>query len=89
MFAFVKEEIEMSSQHASFRVVAETEESVTLQDVGPWTVHATVTNDAEWVVEHLPVALRGRRLFYYDSDGEKDELLVKDGKFAGFGMTQR
>jgi hypothetical protein len=36
------------------------------------------------VVEDLASMLNGRRLFYYDSEGELTELLVKDGKFAGF-----
>lgn len=58
-----------------------------IKDVGPWDQHPTVTNDAENVVRalasqgHLP---EGRRLFYYDSDGRLDELLVKDGQFVGF-----
>ncbi len=49
--------------------------------------HLSVTNDAEAVVAYLFRAgtLRdGRRLFYYDTDGNLDELLIKDGKFAGF-----
>jgi multidrug efflux pump subunit AcrA (membrane-fusion protein) len=58
-----------------------------IKDVGPWDQHPTVTNDAENVVRslaaqgHLP---EGRRLFYYDSDGRLDEILVKDGQFVGF-----
>jgi hypothetical protein len=68
------------------------EEPLVIQDVGPWDRHLTVTNDAEWVVEqlvregHLPP---GRRLFYIDTDGQKDELLVKDGRFAGFAPGAR
>lgn len=63
------------------------ERSLIIQDVGPWNRHLTVTNDAENVVQrlerqgHLPP---GRRLFYYDSDGEFSEILVRDGFFAGF-----
>ncbi len=44
----------------------------------------SVTNDAENVVECLAGELRGRRLFYYDSNGQLDELVVADGKFVGF-----
>lgn len=31
----------------------------------------------------------GRRLLYYDSQGQLDELLVRDGKFAGFKAGPR
>ncbi len=47
----------------------------------------SVTNDAENVVAQV-VSLGsytpGQRLLYYDSDGNLDELKIKDGKFAGF-----
>lgn len=58
-----------------------------IKDIGPWNKHLTITNDAEGVVQrlaqqgHLPA---GRRLFYYDSEGELSEILVRDGFFAGF-----
>lgn len=58
-----------------------------IRDIGPWDRYMTITNDAEHVVEELVskgVLPAGRRLLYYDSEGELDELLVKDGKFAGF-----
>ena len=63
------------------------ETPLVIKDVGPWDQHPTVTNDAENVVRnlvaegHLP---EGRRLFYFDSDGRLDEILVKDGQFVGF-----
>ncbi len=63
-----------------------------IRDVGPWDKFSTVTNDAEAVVAelakqgHLP---EGRRLLYIDSLGDKDELLVKGGKFAGFAPGPR
>lgn len=44
----------------------------------------TITNGAEGVVEELAPMLAGRRLFYVDTEGRVDELLVKDGRFAGF-----
>ena len=52
----------------------------------------SVTNDAEYVVEHLAKAgllPAGRRLFYYDSEDQFDEIRVVDGKFAGFGPGMR
>ncbi len=63
------------------------EEPLIIKDIGPWNRHMTITNDAEGVVQrlvqqgHLP---KGRSLFYYDSEGELSEILVRDGFFAGF-----
>jgi hypothetical protein len=51
--------------------------------IGP----VSVTNDAENVVAMLlrRGTLRpGQRLLYFDTDGNLDELLVRDGRFAGF-----
>ena len=65
------------------------EKPLVIKDIGPWNRHLTVTNDAENVVQrlerqgHLPVS---RRLFYYDSEGELSEILVRDGFFAGFAL---
>jgi hypothetical protein len=78
-----------SMRHADFTVDEVTEERVVITDVGHMSNHPTVTNDAEHVVERLVAAghvIPGRRLFYYDSDGALDELLVSwpDGRFAGF-----
>lgn len=64
-----------------------TAEPLIIRDLGPWDRHLTVTNDAERVVAalirqgHLSP---GQRLLYYDSEGMLDEILVKDGAFAGF-----
>ena len=69
---------------ANYIVVFTDDVEVRLRDIGPWDKHLTITNDAERVVEELSVPLNGRVLRYYDSDGEVSELLVHDGKFAGF-----
>jgi hypothetical protein len=63
------------------------EEPLVIKDIGPWDKYLTVTNDAEAVVESLYATNdlhSGRRLFYYDSAGEKDEILHRDGRFVGF-----
>lgn len=72
------------SAKANFTAELNLPDRVILRDVGPWDSHLTITNDAEGVVADVAPILRGRKLFYYDSDGELGELLVKDGKFAGF-----
>ena len=62
-------------------------DAVILRDIGPWDRHLTITNDAENVVETLFKSGKmkpGQRLLYFDSENELTELLIKDGKFAGF-----
>lgn len=68
----------------------EPNEPLVIRDVGPWEIYATVTNDAERVVAQLVRSGRlpyGRRLLYFDSDGDLDELKVRDGEFSGFGTV--
>lgn len=58
-----------------------------LRDVGPWDRFPTVTNDAEGVVLHYFNAGKlpeGRRLLYYDSEGQLTELKHEAGVFKGF-----
>jgi len=75
---------------ANYEVVYEqcTDEFLVIRDVGPWDAHFTVTNDAETVVMELHRVGQlppGRRLFYYDSEGDLDELEHDGyGIFTGF-----
>jgi len=72
---------------ANYSIVSNEVDLVVIEDVGPWDTCLSVTNDAEGVVEALVecgTLKDGQRLLYYDTDGELDELLVKDGQFAGF-----
>lgn len=73
---------------ARYMIVHADSLSITIEDAGPWDKYATVTNDAEGVVERLAAAKllpEGRRLFYIDSEGERGELLHSRGRFTGFG----
>jgi len=72
-------------REASFNIVSELSDKIILEDLGPWDKHLTITNDAENVVKKLLPMLKGRRLLYYDSEGELTELIIKDGKFVTFG----
>ena len=69
---------------ANYTIVADNEKELVIMDVGPWDQYPTITSSAEEVVEQLAGRLNGRRLMYYDSDNQLDQLLVKDEKFAGF-----
>lgn len=72
----------------NYETVDVNDQRILIRDLGPWDQYPTVTNNAEAVVQEL-VDVYGkdlcrRRLFYFDSEGDMDELLVKDGIFAGF-----
>ena len=74
-------------RRANYRVIEKSKERIVLKDIGPWDRYMTITNAAESVVLEVDRNFLGigtRRLFYYDSDGVMTELIVKDGKFAGF-----
>lgn len=78
-------------RNANWKVVEDMPERFVIQDVGPWENHPTITNDAEEVVKQVAPVLRGRRLLYYDSDGQMYELLVdkESGNFIGFSPGNR
>lgn len=83
----------MNRYLANYTVVEQTPEAVVLRDLGPWDQYMTVTNDAEHVVEEL-VRQRilqpgAQRLFYYDSEGQLDEIIVNRGRFGGFRPATR
>lgn len=71
---------------ARFEVLETTENSLVIQDIGPWGVYPSVTNDAENVVAklHSDGSLGCRLLYYYDSEGQMDRILHQNGKFIGF-----
>jgi len=78
---------------AQFKIIEDVPgEPLVIQDMSNAFLCATITNDAEGVVERLFEAEKlpdGRKLLYYDSDGEIAEL-VHDGKgnFLGFSMPK-
>lgn len=68
---------------AQFTVEYDGPEGMVLRDVGH-DHGKSITNDADNVVARVADRLNGRRLFYFDSMGRLDELVVRDGKFARF-----
>jgi hypothetical protein len=75
-------------REANFIVVEQTYAHILIRDIGPWDKYPTVTNDAENVVKYLADVLGSRKLYYFDSEGELGELMVKNGRFAGFAPCQ-
>ena len=69
--------------HAQWKILRSTDTAITIEDTGH-TTGRSVTNDAEYVVEQLAPILFGRRLLYFDSMGELDEILIQNNQFAGF-----
>ena len=78
------------SPKAHYNLKEITPERIVLEDVGPWDRYMTITNAAESVVEELQqnYGIDNRRVYYYDSESELTELLVKDGKFTGFAPIE-
>lgn len=74
----------MSTREVNYIIIEDTPEYLLIEDVGPWNIYLTITNGAESVVEELAEQLGTRRLEYIDSSGDRDQLLVDDGKFVGF-----
>ncbi len=75
--------------HPHYKIDEMTETHVLLRDLGPWHQYLTITNDAEHVVAEVLPLLGKRKLLVIDSLGDTDELLVVDGKFAGFAAGER
>ncbi|MBW7932157.1 MAG: hypothetical protein H3C62_00820 [Gemmatimonadaceae bacterium] len=72
---------------ARFTIVGKHAGVLTIRDIGPWSTHPTVTNDAEHVVQSLVASgdlADGERLLYVDSEGRLDEIVIYGRQFAGF-----
>lgn len=71
----------------SFIIVSAADDCVLIKDMSPWGHQPTVTNAAERVVEIMCSLFEfpeGRRLEYIDSEGERAQLIIKNGRFGGF-----
>ena len=77
----------MGLRRSNYEIVGVDAQRVVIRDLGPWDAYMTVTNNAERVVEELRgrgMLPDGKRLLYYDSEGQIDEILILGGEFAGF-----
>jgi hypothetical protein len=68
---------------ADFEIVFVESEFILIKDLD--LGNKSVTNDAEAVVEMLLDSFGDRRIFYYDSTNEIDELEHDGKRFATFG----
>jgi len=80
-------------KRANYEIVTEesTAEVLVIRDIGPHSEYKTVTNAAEVVVAELYDAGElpaGRRLFYYDSLNNRDELVREGRVFKGFAPAR-
>lgn len=71
-------------RRARYMIVRENDHGVLICDLGPWDQHPTVTNAAEQVVAELLPMIRGRRLYYFDSNGELTELVIRNGRLLSY-----
>lgn len=72
------------NRKANYHIEVSDPEKIIIRDIGPWDQHPTVTNDVESVVADLAPKLMGRKLFYWDSLGSLDEIVIENGKFEEF-----
>jgi hypothetical protein len=84
-----KEKIQMGlpfEDHAGYEVLTSNVQFIYLEDSGH-NQFKTVTNDAEYILSRLneEYGIGNKRIFYKDSSGEIDEIVHKNGIFAGFG----
>ena len=63
-----------------------------IRDEGPWDLYPTITNNAEEVILDLwnqGIIWNDRRVLYYDSEGELDELRHEGMRFTGFSFIDK
>lgn len=78
-------------KHAQYIILEDGPNKIILKDIGPWDRYLTVTNDAEYVVSYLHSTGRlsiGKRLLYYDSEGDLTELVYDGNKFITFNCPE-
>jgi hypothetical protein len=73
---------------SNYMILERTNERIVIRDIGPWNQYMSVTNNAENVVRELAPSST-QRIFYYDSEGELDELVHEDGVFQRFAPGPR
>jgi hypothetical protein len=75
---------------SNFTILSNSPDVIVLEDLGPWDMYQTITNDAENVVAYLHKSGRlvppTKQIVYFDSEGVTTELRHDGmGNFTGFG----
>lgn len=70
---------------AIYRVVSVTPDIITIRDLDDGR---SVTNDAERIVAKLIAEWGNKRILYYDTMGNLDELLHEAGVFKGYAPAR-
>lgn len=84
----------MTRMRARWTIDVIEDDRMIIRDIGHDTGCPTITNDAAAVVAYvvgkkfLDRPVGQRRLFYRDSEGELAELVVEQGRFAGFAVAE-
>ena len=74
----------MKHQLANFTIIQDDDTRLVLVDSGPWDKYPTITNSVEGIVEKLTSETKitnRQRLFYFDSEGDFAEIIIKKNKF--------
>lgn len=71
-----------NNNRADYIIVEETDRYIYIEDLD--LGNRSVTNDVNNVVADLLGRLNGRQLYYRDSMGRIDEIVVSDGVFYAF-----
>lgn len=72
---------------SNYEIVSQSKDFVVLRDIGPWDHYMTITNNADDIVADLfktGMLTVNKRLLYYDSENNLDEILLTNKQFAGF-----
>lgn len=69
---------------AEFEIVINSDEFIVIRDVGADC--RSITNDAEAVIKMLLAYYADKRVFYFDSSGDLDELCHNGVRFTGFSF---
>jgi L-lactate utilization protein LutB len=71
--------------HAVFEIIQNTKSFIFIKDTGHMN-HKSVTNDVEYVLEQLAAEtnIKGKRIFYADSQNEIDEIIHSGTHFSHF-----
>lgn len=71
----------------NFTIVSKDAAQITLQDIGPWDVYPTITQNPEAVIEwlfYMGELPSGREVYYWDTEGRRDQITHDGRSFTGF-----